>query len=35
LFLLFGRFLPMIPMNEIRILLPGAKITPKAAKAGD
>jgi molybdopterin-containing oxidoreductase family membrane subunit len=36
LFLLFVRFLPMIPMNEIRILLPGAKITPKtAAGAGD
>src|SRR6202167_4082110 len=36
LFLLFVRFLPMIPMNEIRILLPGAKITPKkVAEAGD
>jgi molybdopterin-containing oxidoreductase family membrane subunit len=36
LFLLFVRFLPMIPMNEIRILLPGAKITPKTtAEAGD
>jgi molybdopterin-containing oxidoreductase family membrane subunit len=36
LFVLFVRFLPMIPMNEIRMLLPGAKITPKAtAKAGD
>jgi molybdopterin-containing oxidoreductase family membrane subunit len=36
LFLLFVRFLPMIPMNEIRMLLPAAKITPKAAaKAGD
>jgi molybdopterin-containing oxidoreductase family membrane subunit len=36
LFMLFVRFLPMIPMNEIRMLLPGAKITPKAtAKAGD
>jgi molybdopterin-containing oxidoreductase family membrane subunit len=36
LFLLFVRFLPMIPMNEIRILLPGAKITPKkAAEAAD
>jgi hypothetical protein len=37
---LFVRFLPMIPMNEIRILLPGAKITPKVkppqtAEAGD
>jgi len=36
LFLLFVRFLPMIPMSEIRMMLPGAKITPKAtAKAGD
>ncbi|MGA3343661.1 MAG: NrfD/PsrC family molybdoenzyme membrane anchor subunit [Terracidiphilus sp.] len=36
LFLLFVRFLPMIPMNEIRMLLPQAKITTKAtAKAGD
>src|ERR1700688_1150909 len=36
LFFLFVRFLPMIPMNEIRMMLPGAKITPKAtAKAGD
>jgi molybdopterin-containing oxidoreductase family membrane subunit len=36
LFLLFVRFLPMIPMSEIRTMLPGAKITPKAeAKAGD
>jgi len=26
----------MIPMNEIRMMLPGAKITPKVtAKAGD
>jgi len=33
---LFVRFLPMIPMSEIRMMLPGAKITPKAAaKAGD
>jgi molybdopterin-containing oxidoreductase family membrane subunit len=32
MFLLFVRFLPMIPMNEIRMLLPGAKIKPKAAK---
>src|SRR3984885_14500113 len=31
LFLLFVRFLPMIPMNEIRMMLPGAKIGPKAA----
>ncbi|HEU5457552.1 MAG TPA: NrfD/PsrC family molybdoenzyme membrane anchor subunit [Terracidiphilus sp.] len=36
LFLLFVRFLPMIPMSEIRKMLPGAKITPKAAaEAGD
>src|ERR1700678_1672195 len=40
LFLLFVRFLPMIPMNEIRMMLPGAKITPKItptqpAEAGD
>ena len=30
LFLLFVRFLPMIPMFEVRMLLPGAKIKPKA-----
>ncbi len=36
LFLLFVRFLPMIPMSEIRTMLPGAKITAKTeAKAGD
>ena len=36
LFLLFVRFLPMIPMNEIRMILPSAKIKPKAvAEAGD
>src|SRR5665213_1906514 len=36
LFLLFVRFLPMIPMNEIKLMLPSAKITPKkTAKAGD
>jgi Ni/Fe-hydrogenase subunit HybB-like protein len=35
LFLLFVRFLPMIPMNEIRMLLPAAKIRPKAAEAAD
>ena len=38
LFLLFVRFLPMIPMNEIKMMLPSAKITPKtetAAGAGD
>jgi molybdopterin-containing oxidoreductase family membrane subunit len=36
LFLLFVRFLPMIPMSEIRTLLPGARIEPKLTKeAGD
>ncbi len=36
MFLLFVRFLPMIPMNEIRVLLPQAKIKPKVtAEAGD
>src|SRR6202522_3425544 len=40
LFLLFVRFLPMIPMNEIKMMLPSAKITPKItptqpAEAGD
>jgi Ni/Fe-hydrogenase subunit HybB-like protein len=36
LFMLFVRFLPMIPMNEIRMMLPSAKITPKTTtKAGD
>jgi molybdopterin-containing oxidoreductase family membrane subunit len=36
LFLLFVRFLPMIPMSEIRMMLPAAKITPKPkAEAGD
>jgi len=36
MFLLFVRLLPMIPMNEIRLLLPQAKIKPKAAVgAGD
>jgi hypothetical protein len=30
------RFLPMIPMNEVRMLLPQAKIAPKAgAEAAD
>jgi molybdopterin-containing oxidoreductase family membrane subunit len=29
LFLLFVRFLPMIPISEIRTMLPGAKIGPK------
>src|SRR5450432_1166708 len=33
LFLLFVRFLPMIPMNEIKMMLPSAKITPKAETA--
>jgi molybdopterin-containing oxidoreductase family membrane subunit len=33
LFLLFVRFLPMIPMNELRMILPQAKITPKQPKA--
>src|ERR1700729_552733 len=35
MFLLFVRFLPMIPMNEIRMLLPSAKIKPKVAEAAD
>ncbi|WP_058188121.1 NrfD/PsrC family molybdoenzyme membrane anchor subunit [Terracidiphilus gabretensis] len=35
LFLLFVRFLPMIPMNEIKMMLPGAKIKPKEAVAGE
>jgi len=36
LFLLFVRLLPMIPMNEIRMILPQAKIKPKAVtEAGD
>jgi Ni/Fe-hydrogenase subunit HybB-like protein len=36
MFLLFVRFLPMIPMSEIRTMLPGAKIKPKAVtEAGD
>jgi hypothetical protein len=35
LFLLFVRFLPMIPMNEIKMLLPSAKIKPKATEAAD
>ena len=37
LFLLFVRFLPMIPMNEIKMMLPSAKITPKepAAAGGE
>ena len=37
LFFLFVRFLPMIPMSEIRMMLPQAKITaePEAMEAGD
>jgi Ni/Fe-hydrogenase subunit HybB-like protein len=31
MFLLFVRFLPMIPMNEVRLLLPSAKIKAKTA----
>jgi Ni/Fe-hydrogenase subunit HybB-like protein len=37
LFFLFVRFLPMIPMSEIRMMLPQAKVTskPEALEAGD
>jgi Ni/Fe-hydrogenase subunit HybB-like protein len=38
LFLLFVRFLPMIPMSEIRMMLPQAKVEPEAEavhEAGD
>ena len=37
LFFLFVRFLPMIPMSEIRMMLPQAKITaePETMEAGD
>jgi Ni/Fe-hydrogenase subunit HybB-like protein len=36
MFMLFVRFLPMIPMNEVKLLVPGAKITPKKpVEAGD
>jgi Ni/Fe-hydrogenase subunit HybB-like protein len=36
MFLLFVRFLPMIPMNEVRLLLPQSKVRPKAtAEAAD
>ncbi|HUH63097.1 MAG TPA: NrfD/PsrC family molybdoenzyme membrane anchor subunit [Terracidiphilus sp.] len=36
MFLLFVRFLPMIPMSEVKLLVPGAKITPKKpVEAGD
>ena len=33
LFLLFVRFLPMIPMNEIKMMLPSAKVKEKAEQA--
>jgi len=32
---LFVRFLPMIPMSEIKMMLPAAKIKPKAVEAAD
>jgi len=36
LFFLFVRFLPMIPMSEIRMMLPQAKVKePEAMEAGD
>jgi Ni/Fe-hydrogenase subunit HybB-like protein len=35
LFMLFVRFAPMIPMNEIKMMLPGAKIKPKEVAAGE
>ena len=37
LFFLFIRFLPMVPMSEIRMLLPQAKVRPEAEalEAGD
>jgi Ni/Fe-hydrogenase subunit HybB-like protein len=35
LFMLFVRFAPMIPMNEIKMMLPGAKIKAKEAVAGE
>jgi molybdopterin-containing oxidoreductase family membrane subunit len=35
LFMLFVRFLPMIPMSEIKMMLPAAKIKPKAVEAAD
>jgi molybdopterin-containing oxidoreductase family membrane subunit len=37
LFFLFVRFLPMIPMSEIRMMLPQAKVTaePETMEAGD
>jgi len=33
LFLLFVRFLPMIPMSEIRMMLPQTKLTRKGSTA--
>ena len=33
LFFLFVRFLPMIPMSEIRMMLPQTKVRPGGAKA--
>jgi molybdopterin-containing oxidoreductase family membrane subunit len=35
LFMLFVRLAPMIPMNEIKLMLPGAKIKAKEAVAGE
>jgi molybdopterin-containing oxidoreductase family membrane subunit len=35
LFLLFVRFLPMIPMNEIKMMLPAAKIKPKSETSAE
>ena len=32
LFFLFVRFLPMIPMSEIRMILPQTKVTPPEAE---
>ena len=34
LFFLFVRFLPMIPMSEIRMLLPQAKVKHAGSSAG-
>jgi hypothetical protein len=34
LFLLFVRFLPMIPMNEVRLLLPATKLKPAEPVTG-
>jgi molybdopterin-containing oxidoreductase family membrane subunit len=33
LFLLFARLAPMIPMSEIRMMLPQTKVHPGGAKA--